>query len=327
LSKSAAVKAIMAKHHFAARSYSATALQNFAGCPYRFYLYAVHGLAPREVPEAIDELDPLQRGGLIHEIQFNLFERLREKKLLPVTAERLEEAREVLDSVITESAGRVRDELAPAIERVWQDGIAAIRSDLREWLRRASEDDSGYVPWRFELSFGLAGRDERRSADPDSVGEPVGIDCGILLRGSIDLVELRSDGRLRVTDHKTGGFAAKADQLIDGGRSLQPVLYALAAEKLFPDRTVEAGRLYFCTSAGDFADHVVRLDDDARLAASLVAETIGNALAQPSLPAAPNQDGCDRCDYRPVCGPYEASRVRRKPVSRLAALLDLRAVP
>jgi CRISPR/Cas system-associated exonuclease Cas4 (RecB family) len=326
LSKSAAVRAIMAKHAFAARSYSATALQTFAGCPYRFLLYAVHGLVPREVPEAIDELDPLQRGGLIHAIQFDLFERLRDAKLLPVAPQGLERAWEVLDGVIAENAGRVREELAPAIERVWQDGLAAIRADLREWLRRVSEDVSGYVPWRFELTFGLAGRDERRSADPDSVGEPVVIDFGIRLRGSIDLVERRSDGSLRVTDHKTGKFVAKADQLIDGGRSLQPVLYALAAEKLFPDQTVEAGRLYFCTSAGDFADHVVPLDDEARRAASLVADAIGNALAQPSLPAAPVQDGCDRCDYRLVCGPHEALRIRRKPVSRLAALLDLRAM-
>jgi ATP-dependent helicase/nuclease subunit B len=115
--------------------------------------------------------------------------------------------------------------------------------------------------------------------------------------------------------------------LIDGGRSLQPVLYALAAEKLFPDQTVEAGRLYFSTSTGKFAEHIVPLDDDGRQAALLVAETVGKAMAQPSLPAAPDQDGCDRCDYRPVCGPYEVLRVRRKPSSRLAALIDLRAMP
>jgi CRISPR/Cas system-associated exonuclease Cas4 (RecB family) len=327
LSKSDAVRAVMAKHAFATRSYSATALQHFARCPYRFYLDAIQRLAPRDVPESIDELDPLQRGALIHAIQFDLFGRLREEKLLPITRERLERASEILDRAVAENAARVRDELAPAINRVWQDSIAAIRSDLREWLRRMTEDDSGYVPWRFELSFGLPGRDESRSADPCSVEEPVEIDCGIRLRGSIDLVERRSDRSLRVTDHKTGRFRAKGDQLIDGGRSLQPVLYALAAEKLFPDQTVEAGRLYFSTSAGNFADHIVPLDDDARQAALRVAETVGNAMAEPSLPAAPDQDGCDRCDYRPVCGPYEVFRVRRKPPSRLAALITLRAMP
>ena len=327
LSKSTAVRAVMAKHSFAARSYSATALQHFARCPYRFYLDAIQRLAPREAREAIDELDPLQRGSMIHEIQFLLFARLQETGLLPVRAGNLKWARQHLDVVIAEVAARYREDLAPAIDRVWDDGVAAIRADLREWLRKASEDDSGYVPWRFELSFGLPGRDKRRTADPCSVDEPVEIDCGIRFRGAIDLVERRSDGSLRVTDHKTGRSLAKRDQLIDGGRSLQPVLYALAAEKLFPDQTVEAGRLYFATSAGEFADHVVPLDDEAREAALHVAETVGNAMAEPFLPAAPDQDGCDRCDYRPVCGPYEVFRVRRKPPSRLAALIDLRAMP
>ena len=71
------------KHALGRRSYSPTALQNYAACPYRFFLQAIHRLAPREVPEAIDELDPLQRGSLIHEIQFELFERLRAANLLP----------------------------------------------------------------------------------------------------------------------------------------------------------------------------------------------------------------------------------------------------
>jgi ATP-dependent helicase/nuclease subunit B len=169
LSQSAAVRAVMAKHSLTARSYSATALQHFARCPYRFYLDAIQRLAPCEVPEAIDELDPLQRGSMIHDIQFLLSARLQESGLLPVRPGNLKWARSHLDVVIAEVAARYRDDLAPAIDRVWDDGVAAIRADLREWLRRASEDDSGYVPWRFELSFGLPGRDKRRTADPCSV--------------------------------------------------------------------------------------------------------------------------------------------------------------
>ena len=169
VSRSEAVRAIMAKHTLGARSYSPTALQNYARCPYRFFLQAIHGLAPREVPEAIDELDPLQRGSLIHEIQFELFARLSEENLLPVRPSNLDRARQKLDAIIAEVAARYRDDLAPAIDRVWEDGIAAIRADLREWLRRASEDDSGYVPWHFEMSFGL---EHRRRAAPgrSSVG-------------------------------------------------------------------------------------------------------------------------------------------------------------
>jgi hypothetical protein len=33
------------------------------------------------------------------------------------------------------------------------------------------------------------------------------------------------------------------------------------------------------------------------------------------------------CDYRPVCGPYEELRTRRKPKEALASLLTLRGMP
>jgi CRISPR/Cas system-associated exonuclease Cas4 (RecB family) len=328
VSSSHSTQTIMAMHRLAARSYSPTALQHYAACPYKFLLQAVHRLAPREVPDAIDELDPLQRGSLIHDIQLELFERLRSRKLLPIRPTHLDQAREVLEVVIQEVAARYYDDLAPAIDRIWEDSVAAIRADLREWLRRASEDQSGYIPWRFELSFGLKLREERRSADPASVPDPVRLDCGIQLRGSIDLVERHASGLVRVTDHKTGKAQAKTGQVVAGGASLQPVLYALVAEKLFGDTSkVECGRLYFCTSAGGFAECIVPLDQTARAAADTVADTIGNAIAEPFLPAAPRKRECEWCDYRAVCGPYEELRTGRKPKQPVGPLLLLRELP
>jgi ATP-dependent helicase/nuclease subunit B len=120
-------------HGLDARSYSPTALQYYAGCPYKFFLQAIHRLAPREVPEAIDELDPLQRGSLVHDIQFELFARLRAQKLLPVRPRHLEQARHVLATVVEEVAASYYEDLAPAIDRIWEDSIASIRADLGEW--------------------------------------------------------------------------------------------------------------------------------------------------------------------------------------------------
>jgi ATP-dependent helicase/nuclease subunit B len=328
LSRSDTARAIMAKHALGLRSFSPTALENYAKCPYRFFLHAVHGLAPREVPEAIDELVPLQRGSLIHDIQFLLFARLQEDGLLPVQPGNLNRARPHLDVVIAEVASRYRDDLAPAIDRVWDNGVAAIRADLREWLRRASEDDSGYVPWRFELSFGLEHLSERRQADPHSVPGAIDLSCGIRLRGSIDLVERHPSGIARVTDHKTGKAVMKRTQLIEGGKSLQPLLYGLAAEKLFAgEAKVTEGRLYFCTSTGGFVEHTVPLDENARSAAVKVAEAVGEALAGAFLPAIPDSGECDLCDFRVVCGPYEERRSARKPQEGRERLLNLRALP
>jgi ATP-dependent helicase/nuclease subunit B len=132
---------------------------------------------------------------------------------------------------------------------VWDNGIESIRSDLREWLRRGAEDESGCVPWRFELTFGLNVGDIKRHADVHSVPKPVDLDCGIQLRGSIDLIERHPTGQVRITDHKTGKAEGEDGQIIAGGKTLQPALYALAAEKLFgSELKVDCGRLYFCTS-------------------------------------------------------------------------------
>ena len=208
---------------------------------------------------------------------------------------------------------------------MWEDAIASIRADLREWLRRAAEDDGGWTPHRFELSFGIADGD-RANADPASTPDPVPLDGGLKLRGAIDLVERHRGGRLRVTDHKTGKVRAKPGVVVGGGEILQPVLYALACERLLPDPVAE-GRLYYCTTAGGYEDRVVPLDDASRAAARTVMQTLDGALRDGFLPAAPVARGCVYCDYRAVCGPYEEIRAKRKPQDAVAGLARLRSMP
>jgi hypothetical protein len=258
----------------------------------------------------------------VHEVLFELHTGLRDAGLLPVTPASLETARGMMESILETAAARYRDDLAPAIERVWEDGVASIRADLREWLRRAADDDSGFVPWRFELSFGLPGRPEQ---DPGSHSDPVALDAGLAVRGSIDLVERRGDA-LRATDYKTGKERLGPDEIVSGGAILQPVLYALALEKLFPELNVESGRLYYCTSAGRFEARAVPLDPVARESARTLAEVVGRALEEPFLPAAPAEGACAWCDYRTVCGPHEEHRTRDKPKAPLADLLRLRGL-
>jgi len=298
-----------------ARPYSATALQHFAACPYRFYLQAIQGLRPREEPVGIEALDPLQRGSLVHQVQFELLTRLqaestKERPLLPVGPENAERVFELLEEVLEKVAEDFRDGLVPAIDRVWDDGIEAIRQDLREWLQHECDSKSPFEPWRFELSFGLP-QDPNR--DTHSVGEPVDLAVGLKLRGAIDLIERTPGGVLRVTDHKTGRHRAKAGATIQGGELLQPVLYALAAQALFPGQRVESGRLYYCTADGEFRDHVVPLDDRALEAAGILSEIVSGAFEAGSFPALPREDACRWCDYRQVCGPDEELRTRRKP--------------
>ncbi|MGD8862989.1 MAG: PD-(D/E)XK nuclease family protein, partial [Myxococcales bacterium] len=336
---SPAARVALAAHRLAERPHSPTALESFADCPYRFVLRALHGLQPRPVPGPIEEIDARERGALIHAVLFELLSALRDAELLPLTEERLPAAREQLARVTAQVSGRFRDRLSPVVDRVWSDSVARIERDLGRWLQGLS--GSTYVPMAFELGFGLppaAGRDFR------SRSEPVRLRDGTLLRGSIDLVEAcepdaegaleRMEGGedshpagLRATDHKTGAVRVKAGARIAGGRSLQPLLYALALEQLFPSRRVEAGRLDYCTSEGGFEERVVVLDDAARAAVEGCLSTIDGAMKEGFLPAAPAQGACGRCDYVRVCGPYEELRVRRKERTRLKPLLSLREEP
>jgi len=317
--------AALTRHGLGARSFSPTALQNFAACPYRFFLQAILRLEPRQDPVAIETIDPLTRGALFHDIQFKLLSRLRDRGLLPLRpGASLEEALACADVAVDEEAARAEQDLAPAIPRVWEDGITAIRADIREWLRRAAEAGDGWVPHRFELSFGID-RD-RTYADPASLPGPVALAGGLDLRGSIDLVECREDGTLRVTDHKTGKPRAREATVVGGGEILQPVLYALACERIF-SAPVSAGRLYYCTADGGYTERVVPLDARSRTAALEVVGIVGHALRDGFLPQAPRKDACRYCDYRPVCGPHEELRVERKPRDRLAELQRLREMP
>ena len=310
------------EHLLARRSYSATQLQHFSACPYRFYLSAIQTLSPREEPQAIEELDPLQKGSLVHEVLSRLLTRLRDEGMLPITAKTLETARRTLDQVLEPVVARYHDDLAPAIERVWSDTVASVKADLIEMLQRAAGDASGWRPIRLELAFGLR---ERQGRDAASSVSPAPLDCGIQLRGSIDAVEEAPSGAIRITDFKTGKDRTGKDLMVDGGATLQPLLYALAAEKLFPGKSVESGRLYFCTSAGEFAEKVVSLDSRGRKAIEFVADTIEEAVGSGFFPAAPSDDrACEWCDYLSVCGSGEPHRVRRKPKDRLADLLKLR---
>ncbi len=304
------------------RSFSPTALQHFAACPYRFVLQALHRLSPREEPAPIEELDPLQRGSLLHEVEFELHVELREAGLLPVTPERLEDADVRLRAVVERVSARFEETLAPAIDRVFRDAVDSLTADAREMLRREAHDER-WRPTHFELAFGL---ESGRARDERSQAEPAALEGGLLLRGSIDLVEESVEGTLRATDYKTGKVRAKdGETVIGGGLTLQPVLYALALERMFPGKLVEGGRLYYCTAQAGFHPVWVPLDDAARAGAKAVVDTITRAMNEGFLPAAPAKGECTYCDYRVVCGPYEEMRTSRiKFQDKLKPLEELR---
>jgi CRISPR/Cas system-associated exonuclease Cas4 (RecB family) len=269
-------------------------------------------------------MDPLTRGSIFHDIQARFFRALAERRLLPVTSANVNEARPVLDAAADGVIAREHDELAPAVERVWEGEVAAIRRDLQAWLHYLARDGAEWEPKYFEFAFGSVPGER----DAASLREDVTLESGFKLRGAVDLIEEhRQTKLLRVTDHKTGRKPDRIEKtIIGGGAVLQPVLYAVAVQAAL-GRPVHHGRLFYCTSAGGFAEHAIPLTETTRAAGLEVLHVIDRAIERGFLAASPAPDACDRCDFRPVCGPDVGRRVARKPQDPLGDLREIRSRP
>ncbi len=313
-------------HRLRHRSYSPTSLQHYAACPYRFYLQALLRLRPREKAVDLEQLDPLTRGSLYHEIQFAFLRELAEEQALDFTEEREVTLLERLDRSIESVAGRYAERLRPALPAVYRGEVDDLRTDLRGWLRQVIADPD-YTPRLFELAFGLPTDDDH---DPASSNDPVLILDRLLAKGSIDMVERAEDDVYRVTDHKTGKARDTRSLTVGGGEALQPLVYAHAAAELLAAE-VRSGRLWYSTRRGGYQSLNVPTGDYQRQSLETVIATIDDSVGSGFFPAAPREKACTWCDYRTVCGPHEELRIGIKMKNpetreRLADLIHVRGM-
>lgn len=100
-----------------------------------------------------------------------------------------------------------------------------------------------------EVSFGRAGSAEVTAHDLpwQPTAQVVIVGTHVRIQGDIDRLDLTADGNaVRVSDYKTGPEPKRADQIVlDGGRELQRVIYALAARQLLPGNPKVVARLLY----------------------------------------------------------------------------------
>ena len=316
--------AALERHRPGNRSFSVTGLEAYASCPYQFFLKNILRLRPIERPEALLHLDPLTRGSLLHDVFFHLGREFRERNLAPLTEGRLGEAFAMLETVFWQVEEEVRERVAPAIDRIWQDQMDGLLGDLRGFLQRYAA--TGRMPLANELTFGMGAR---QPADPASRTEAAVLPGGLRLHGSIDVVERLADGAIQITDYKTGRASietTRQQRILFGGRALQPLLYALAYEALSGAPTA-SGRLYYATIRGTYLETVVdTASEESRAVFEAFVDGLDRATRNGRFPALPNPGVsyrvCDYCDYLPVCGPRPAAHARTKARAGFAAALD-----
>jgi ATP-dependent helicase/nuclease subunit B len=289
------------------RSYAPTRLEQYARCPYRFYLQSILSLRAPERPAAIQRMAPGIRGELYHAVQSHFYASMQADGLLPIRD--IEPALIRLEAILCEVEITFAERYMPAIPVVWQTDLERIRGDLRAWLRHVAAHEREWTPIHFEYGF----------RDVPVAGE-------LLLQGRIDLIEQHASGSLRVTDHKTGIPPERVPTQIGGGESLQPALYAMAVAQVLQQPVTEA-RLFYSTVRGNYVEFPIRVTAETRESAEAVLRQIDNGLRNGAFPAAPRTDGCAYCEFVPICGPYEEERIMRKKQAPLRKLVELRERP
>ena len=276
----AALAPALAARYGPAHTWSASQLEAYGSCPFRFYVSYALGLEPVAPPA--EGLDFAQLGSLYHRLLEQCYRRARPDFSL-----------EALLAALAELAPA---ELQAAPERYgfrptgwWALHQEEVQRDVEATLRALAEL-GGYAPLRLEQPYGYGKWPPLLLADPASSDEP------IRLRGYIDRIDASPAGHLRVIDYKSFGAASTiaARHLLEGTR-LQLPLYALAAEEALGLGQVRAG-FYWLVRQGEASS--LRLEgygegpeDAARQASDHVRRYVA-AIRAGEFPPHPPADGC-----------------------------------
>jgi RecB family exonuclease len=214
---------------------SATSLEDYAACPFRFF--ASRMLRLRSRPSIRDELDAAEQGSVRHLVLAEVMQALQAEGLTPLeggdrTGYENRRAREACEVVLDRWQAHERTGPLP----LWYLHRDLVTRDLARTLegeRRAAIE--AWVPGEFEVGFGVASSDGSIEgaalAIPDRSGER-----RFELIGRVDRIDYRGDGREReglIIDYKSGRVADRLRYLELARTQLQLPLYAawLAARR------------------------------------------------------------------------------------------------
>ena len=227
---------------------SASSLETYARCPFRYFLETVLGLQPWEEPEQILSLLPRDRGVLLHHILYEFFSRLQQTERLPLSAQRSDDERQLLTRIAEEEFARFAQTRPVGLPLLWELEREHLLQRLHAFLRRERHIAGGFCPAAFEVFFGIGtegGGESERTPNPQFLAPntpvPFRLDTGeeVQLRGRIDRIDVSTESialgqprQARILDYKTGRAPARG---FAGGTALQLALYLYAARHLRPD--------------------------------------------------------------------------------------------
>lgn len=289
---------------------SATRLEKWSTCPFRYFLAHVLRIPVEDEPERLLELSPLDRGTLVHSV----LERFVAEELDRAESERVPSGQPWPFERSVRRLREILDEFAADAEARGLTGKAVLWSLHREEI--ASEvvqfliaDNifrmaDGSVPESVEFPFGF------EDSPPVEVTVPSG--AVVRFRGRADRIDRRPDGTRVVLDYKTGTpprvKKGPVDDPVWAGGRLQLPLYAEAARQALGAERVEAA-YWYVSQRGGFGRDEVTLDEHTANRFREVVGQIVDGIDGGTFPAAPGEpswfhgtdENCAYCDFDELC--------------------------
>ena len=266
---------------------SASRLQTMAECPLEYFMKYVLKIEPPEeyVLDPDVWLDPMDKGGLLHEVFRVFMTDLCEKGKEPEFDRDWPELVQVLDTKIDEKM----EEKPPPSDMVFKREKNELQQTARIFLQEEEEHCRGHRPRYFEAAIGMYQDGKPTPLDTD---EPAVIKLPngktIKGRGQIDRVdEVKGSGgrEFSIWDYKTGSsWKYRQDPPFWGGRCVQNAFYlALAQEQL--SKTHKGARItgfgYFFPNLKEHGERVEYTSDELAEGKEVIAnlcEMIGKGV-------------------------------------------------
>lgn len=329
------VRAVTGRIGPSAGQVSPSRLEEYARCPYLFYLKRVIGLEGWVEQEPPEGMDPLERGLAVHGILDRFLKEYPGEKFASASIASLRDdlsarTRAALDTA--RPAG-----LPDLLWEIEKEGLEKLLMNWLDWERERAAQGLG--PAQTEAAFGTFSHADESAGLRLQAGPHL-----FVFRGRIDRIDLSADGRrARVIDYKTGMLPRSMDKglrpLLMAGERIQIAVYrdALAVVGGFERvETVEGEYLHLQPKDGQIVP--CSFNDESLDAASRrlpeILEIMGDGIqngvffARASGTVRP-EGHCKFCDFLPVCGRDRIQREDRKAgdpeVERFQKILEIDA--
>ncbi|MGQ9694656.1 MAG: PD-(D/E)XK nuclease family protein [Thermodesulfobacteriota bacterium] len=325
LSAETAQRYLREKHLLVGRILSATKLEMYAACPFRYFLEEVLRLESYPSPEEILRLSPLEKGKVMHEILYRFYQRLLPELNRPLVQEKLTQYLELLKQEAKKVFAQAEQEGTTGLSLLWEIDQQDIIQDLQGFLIQELSHPEDLVPKALEVKFGLA--DDQPPAKVELPGEK-----RVYFRGRIDRVDFSQGGeKVRIIDYKTGKLFGQEDGF-SGGCTLQLPLYLWAARQIWPTMDLsQSWAEYYSLSRRQKYKRLTfqgkNWGEKEKILKEII-QTIKEGIAQGIFfPAPARKEACSYCDFERVCEPRrDVIFTRKKGDPRAAAFLRMREI-